>query len=715
MKKITLVVFSAVLLILVFYPSQAQQSIWHQAHGPYGGQISSLAVDSKGDIFAGTIWNGIYRSTDDGNSWQESNMGIGPGDKWIASFAVDRDDHIYAATHDGAIYFSSDGVTWTRKSSLGSNYPTTEALHINSEGDIFAVTQSGFYRSGDGGDSWTGFSRDQSGNALYGYDVAIDGNDNIFISAGNGVFRSTDNGEHWMFLTTGINGNYIRTLADDKNGILYAGSENMGIFRSSDSGASWIRINNGLMDTSITCLAVDSSGHIIAGTMSNGIFISSNGGENWTGTQGKIPYYPGCLIADSKGHIFIGTDGGGVYFTSDDGMNWIDINFGLQSSEVPLLFMSITGDIFACSRNGVCRSQDNGLNWTQFNNELSGIGATTLLFPNDSVILAGTGGGIYRSINNGQTWKLDENEMAQQNISSLALDHKGTLFAGTSGTLYTGNGVFRSTDNGVSWQEVNNGIEHKSINIIAVDLSDYIFAASNWGNVYRSMNGGDTWADVSQDLYGDFIHIDEICIRDNGTIYLNNSSALFRSTNHGDNWERIGIGYSYPSILTFALDQHNSGVYASIWQNQILRSFGDTNSWNPVGELPQGAWIYSLLFAKNGNLLAGSSHNGVYIANSSDLSAVKLASLPLIYSLRQNYPNPFNSTTSVQYSVPSAGHVILKVYTVLGQEVQTLVEEQKSPGNYEAKFDGGTLVSGIYFYRLQAGSFSQTRKLVLLK
>ncbi|NOX66788.1 MAG: T9SS type A sorting domain-containing protein [Chlorobi bacterium] len=94
---------------------------------------------------------------------------------------------------------------------------------------------------------------------------------------------------------------------------------------------------------------------------------------------------------------------------------------------------------------------------------------------------------------------------------------------------------------------------------------------------------------------------------------------------------------------------------------------------------------------------------------------------PEEFKLFQNYPNPFNPGTKIKYSIPNdvrRGHapsVRLKVYDILGREVAVLVNEQQQPGNYEVVFNAENLVSGTYFYRLTAGSFSKTMKLLLLK
>ncbi len=91
------------------------------------------------------------------------------------------------------------------------------------------------------------------------------------------------------------------------------------------------------------------------------------------------------------------------------------------------------------------------------------------------------------------------------------------------------------------------------------------------------------------------------------------------------------------------------------------------------------------------------------------------SSLPEAAALFQNYPNPFNPTTVVSYQLSVASNVKLVVYDILGREVAVLVNERKSAGSYEVTFDAGGLASGVYFYRLTAGSFTQTRKMAVMK
>ena len=101
----------------------------------------------------------------------------------------------------------------------------------------------------------------------------------------------------------------------------------------------------------------------------------------------------------------------------------------------------------------------------------------------------------------------------------------------------------------------------------------------------------------------------------------------------------------------------------------------------------------------------------------SSIEAVESISnkIPTEFSLNQNYPNPFNPSTKITYQIPKVSFITLKIYDVLGKEITTLVNEEKPIGSYEIEFNAKNLPSGIYFYKIQAGSFVETKKMVLMK
>ena len=88
---------------------------------------------------------------------------------------------------------------------------------------------------------------------------------------------------------------------------------------------------------------------------------------------------------------------------------------------------------------------------------------------------------------------------------------------------------------------------------------------------------------------------------------------------------------------------------------------------------------------------------------------------PKTFMLSQNYPNPFNPSTNISYQLPANYFVVLNLYDVLGRKVATLVHERQSAGSHSVKFDATNLPSGVYFYRLEAGTYHDTKKLLLLK
>jgi hypothetical protein len=128
-------------------------------------------------------------------------------------------------------------------------------------------------------------------------------------------------------------------------------------------------------------------------------------------------------------------------------------------------------------------------------------------------------------------------------------------------------------------------------------------------------------------------------------------------------------------------------------------------------------WINSMLIS-NGFLLAGTELTGAWRRPLSEMVTGLVrsgAEVPITFCLCQNYPNPFNPTTTIRYGLPHSSQVLLTVYNTLGQRVATLVQGQQEAGSYGVKFGGTGLASGVYFYRLQAGSYVDTKKLVLLR
>ena len=141
------------------------------------------------------------------------------------------------------------------------------------------------------------------------------------------------------------------------------------------------------------------------------------------------------------------------------------------------------------------------------------------------------------------------------------------------------------------------------------------------------------------------------------------------------------------------------------------------NSWaRQTITIPQNYNLKSIFFVDQQNGWTVGIHGYIFRTTNGGVSFIKdETELPNEFILHQNYPNPFNPTTTINYQIPQTEFVILKVYDILGREVAILVNEEKPAGSYEVQFEGSGLTSGIYFYQLKAGEYSETKKMILLK
>jgi hypothetical protein len=205
----------------------------------------------------------------------------------------------------------------------------------------------------------------------------------------------------------------------------------------------------------------------------------------------------------------------------------------------------------------------------------------------------------------------------------------------------------------------------------------------------------------------------------NGTnLYVGAGGGVYLSTDQGATWTYEAVTNAFVYALAFTnastiVAGTGAGVYVSI--------DGGT-SWVPRNTgLTQGI-ILSVGVDPQGYIYAGTLHGGVCKSNQVLLGVEEKENAPVAFSLAQNYPNPFNPATVIRYTLPprvgptlSVYQVSLKVYDLLGQVVATLVEGTKAPGDYSARWDATNAPSGMYFYRLQAGSFSEVKKMILLR
>jgi hypothetical protein len=240
------------------------------------------------------------------------------------------------------------------------------------------------------------------------------------------------------------------------------------------------------------------------------------------------------------------------------------------------------------------------------------------------------------------------------------------LFAGTDN-----GGVFFSTNSGATWYDVSTGLRNITVYSLAVSGTN-LFAGTLGGGVLLSTNNGTNWAPVNTGLTS--TQILSLAVSGTNIFAGTDYGGVCLSTNNGTSWTAVSTGLTYTSIQSLAI--FGTNIFA--------------------GTYPSGVWIRPL---------------------SQMLTSVEtsLTNFPSHFSLAQNYPNPFNPATTISFTVPSKSFVSLKIFDALGREVSVLLSEELLAGGYSRQWDAATLPSGIYFYRLQCSSFTETKKLVLLR
>ena len=181
------------------------------------------------------------------------------------------------------------------------------------------------------------------------------------------------------------------------------------------------------------------------------------------------------------------------------------------------------------------------------------------------------------------------------------------------------------------------------------------------------------------------------------------------------------------SNYAIVVDLSNNKWFPNVSDGKGLLKY-DVNGFQEIepAEFPDSLGKpFSLQIDSQNNIWIGYTNGYIGYFNQNTVISIAIEPQPLRLRLEQNYPNPFNPSTTIIYSIQKEEWVVLKVYDILGNEVATLVNEKKQAGNYKVLFSakGGSasgenaynLASGIYFYKIQAGNFVQTKKMILVK
>ncbi len=439
----------------------------------------------------------------------------------------------------------------------------------------------------------------------------------------------------------------------------------------------------------------------------------------------------------------------GILYSNDSGQNWVVENEGINLSEVYYVLTGVENELYAgVSSRGIFSLNSEEQGWV---NVFSSLDSR----PNLIRISQSEPGTIFgrfclgyndcafaKSSNFGNDWDFNKSDTLDYYYEfDIGSDGK-TIFAKTRiGTTDNGSivsGLGKSTDFGKTWEvssltgfEFENSYVNyiENINIDPVNEDRVYAIVSIRGEIQRNMiartdNSGETWKIISdREKSGyEFYFLNPY---ESNTIYVMDGNMFYKSSDNGDNWvfiDSVGtMSSGRVSIYDLEIASNNPKVLYALSVNEgLIMSLDEGMNWSVVFENSE-KWIRdisvkatdetttALYAATNGQGVKRMIISGIPTSNETEEAS------PKTFSLSQNYPNPFNPSTRISYTLEQAGKVNLSVFNTIGQKVYTAVDEVRNAGSYSTTIDLRSLSSGVYFYTLTSGAFTETRKMVLLK
>lgn len=834
-------IFGLLLIICSIVYSQNWQNV-----GPGAGSdlhFAAIQPDNENVIYVGGDIEGIFKTTNGGESWKNINNNIahsdlGAGVYWTNDIVIDpiNFNRVYYCSGVGLFVTDNGGDSWKLIYPL-SYQPEDEAISVSTiavdpnntdrlfiglgDGAVgsFAdfepfgdfVQPTGVFRSSNGGESWEELNIGMPAfTNVHSIIIAPGQPDKILISTSKGIYKSTDGGDNWHSSNVGLPHTNVHRLYGKKVGndfIIYATLKTIGdtadpnsfqggIFKSTDLGESWTDITGNLprynsdaelffeywkLDTHPT----DPDIIVTATTRGSsyndtGVYATYDGGVNWDYIYYPViggwmegwfddPYGFDIKIAPANpvrwilllDDVEISNDAGSTWepaFTTQVGNAWQGNGLELMNTET-IAFHPSNPDILWIGYDdmGLFRSEDGGSSFIRLDpvmdpaiGSLSDIDAVKDIQvdpANGDLYISryqGSQGGYDADYSSGGIVFSDDMGGTQIEISSgLPLGRCDLYLDKQSGEpenriLYTAvfhHGVFKSTNSGETWFEINNGLESGKEYAweIVNDPSDaqtLYLGLNSRGNelkgLYNSTNAGENWEVITNFPEGDVlsIHINSKGVYAGLTDNFdwNYTGGLYQSSDGGESWLKI-LDHSRVADITSMPGNDNTLLAAGqqwyrIGENipaLFLSSDGGEN-WNNISNGLNHTFINTARFnpAKTNEVFVCTAGGGLWKTENAIVS-VSDEALPDDFKLYQNYPNPFNAATTIKYVLPEKIFVKIILFDLLGREIRTLINEEKETGFYEVEFNAGNLSSGVYFYRIEAGKYSQTRKMLLMR
>ncbi|HSD64110.1 MAG TPA: T9SS type A sorting domain-containing protein [Ignavibacteriaceae bacterium] len=647
---------------------------------------NEIFVAAVGSYFTPTHQRGIFKSTDGGSTWNQS---------------------LFVSDSTGGIDILMDPTN--PDFMLASMW---ERVRRPNDSHLFGPS-SGIYKSTNNGESWqllgpsTGLPNATTTNVgRIGLSISKT-NPNISYALYNdgyvysGLYKTTDYGNNWtnadpdMNIMEGVSNfswyfGQVRINPSDPNKIYVM---DVGFMSSNDAGANWNLSYETHVDHHALAFSPDDSNYLINGD-DGGIYISTNGGSSWSGPKHmpNTQFYEIGLDYNNPLKLYGGTQDNNTLRTQTGNLDDWQPLIGGDGFYVIVDFTN-PNIIYAESQNGYLqKSTDGGNNFFYARNginenEPTNWSTPVVMDPNNSNVLYYGTDRVYRTTNGAGNWTVISPDLTD-GIPGTRLGTVTTIDVAPSNSnvIYAGTDdhhVWVTTDYGSNWTDITGSLPYRWVTRVKVDPNNenniYVtFSGLKWHDpqphVFKSTNMGTNWTDISSNLPDAPVNAFAIDNNDPNRLYLGSDVGAFMSFNGGTSWQPIADGL--PTVSVYDMKIHPVENYLAIGTH--------------------GRSMYKIDLGQLVNIKPGLN---------------KIAG----FKLSQNYPNPFNPSTRLSFVVGKSSFVTLKIYDVLGNEIAALVNEEKSPGTYDINFNASGLSSGVYYYRLSSGSFSETKKMIFLK
>ncbi|HZW40471.1 MAG TPA: YCF48-related protein [Ignavibacteriaceae bacterium] len=706
----------------------------------------------------------LFKTLNGGNTWIKMPMNLGEFNGSFRKMFFLNADTGYLAGE--SIYKTTDGgENWTQilsnsnglfyKIHFYGNYGMVIWENIDSPGTTL-------FRTTDAGNSW-------STSEYYENDLTdvflINENNAISISKFGKIYRTTNNGISWTKVyDNGTKRLSSITFFDQDNGFISSNSDGS-ILRTSNGGINWVSGNSnfaGLNDISYfnknIATAVGNFG---------ALFRTSDAGLNWTSQYNIVTQKNlNTLTFTDENNGFIIGDDNIILRTTNAGTNWLSNNISGTHKFEDVSFANNNYGIILDNSGNSIKTTNGGITWFAFDMP-SNLKAIEYINSN-TAIAVGSQGTIVKTMDGGLTWS-PQNIGSNYNLVAISFSNSNYGIVIGNQEYNQNSKILRTSDGGTTW--ISSVYEGQSAGYLkAISFADQKNAMIVAPNIIlKSSNSGINWIEVNPSIGSNWQWQDVSLVDDNYAFIAGALGKIIATTNGGIDWivqRTAGLEWnlSAATVLNgiYATKQNNvtvvgnkgtilkfkdmlnlpvelSSFTASQSKNSVILNWQTATETNNKGFEVQrkssSNEFISLAFVKgNGTITSPQSYsysdNNIspveytYRLKQIDFDGtfeyskeieVKVNEIPKKFSLEQNYPNPFNPSTTIKFSVPEEQLVEVKIFDVLGNEVAKVVKENFSPGSYEREWDASKLSSGVYYLRMKAGDFSETKKMVLMK